>query len=80
MPDLHLNLKGEYFDEIVAGTKPFEYRLKNNYWTKRLVGRRYKYVLFKRGYPEIYCQPDRPGEIQTEISILNSSSNFTCLN
>lgn len=71
MPDLHLNLCGEYFDEIVAGTKKFEYRLKNDYWTKRLVGRRYKYVLFKRGYPKaddlfkIHTVPYRGYEVQT---------------
>lgn len=27
MADLHLNLKGEYFDQIKAGVKTFEFRL-----------------------------------------------------
>jgi len=69
--DLHFNLKGEYFYEIVAGTKKFEYRLKNDFWTKRLVGRRYGQVHFKKGYPRaddlsrIHTVPYRGYEVQT---------------
>lgn len=48
---LHLNLKGEYFDQIVAGTKLFEYRLRTEYWRQRLQGRSYQGVLVKKGYP-----------------------------
>ncbi|ARM86120.1 RNA-binding protein [Marinobacter salarius] len=48
---LHLNLKGEYFDLIVAGEKLFEYRLRSGYWRKRLDGRSYGCVLVKKGYP-----------------------------
>lgn len=33
---LHINLKAKYFYEIKNGIKAFEYRLKNDYWTKRL--------------------------------------------
>ena len=51
MKILHLNLKGEYFDTIKNGNKPFEYRLKNEYWTKKLMGRDYDEVHFKSGYP-----------------------------
>jgi len=52
MSDLHLNLKGIYFDDIKHGNKPFEYRLDNEYWRKRLEGRDYDRVFFKRGYPK----------------------------
>ncbi|PKM47088.1 MAG: RNA-binding protein [Gammaproteobacteria bacterium HGW-Gammaproteobacteria-1] len=48
---LHLNLKGEYFDQIAAGTKLFEYRLRTGYWRRRLQGRSYQRVLVKKGYP-----------------------------
>jgi len=49
---LHLNLKGEYFDEIKAGTKTEEYRLYNEFWRKRLLLRQYDGILIKRGYPK----------------------------
>lgn len=49
---LHLNLKGEYFDDVADGTKPFEYRLRSEYWRKRLEGRSYRRVLVKKGYPK----------------------------
>lgn len=49
---LHLNLKGEYFDEIAAGTKPEEYRLYNDYWMKRLIHKEYDGIILKRGYPK----------------------------
>ena len=39
--NLHLNLKFEYFDAIREGRKPFEYRIDNEYWRKRLIGRKY---------------------------------------
>lgn len=52
MKILHLNLKKEYFEEIKSGTKTLEYRLKNPYWTKRLVDREYDEVHFKCGYPK----------------------------
>jgi hypothetical protein len=49
---LTLPLKGEYFDAIKAGTKGAEFRLANDYWTKRLVGRPYRKVVLTRGYPK----------------------------
>jgi hypothetical protein len=49
---LHLNLKSEYFDQIAAGVKHFEYRLRTEYWRKRLEGRVYQRVLVKKGYPK----------------------------
>lgn len=52
MTDLHLNLKGEYFDQIASGEKTEEYRLFNDYWTRRLSGRVYENIILKRGYPK----------------------------
>lgn len=51
MSDLVLAVKGCYFDEIKAGVKPKEYRLDNDYWRKRLVGKSYDRVIITRGYP-----------------------------
>ncbi|EHK65254.1 ASCH domain-containing protein [Achromobacter arsenitoxydans] len=62
MADLHLALKGEYFDAIRAGTKTEEYRLCTAYWSRRLEDRdladslehgfgRYKNIVLTRGYP-----------------------------
>lgn len=51
MADLHLNLKGEYFDQIKAGTKIFEYRLAAK-WEKRLAGKTFERIFIKRGYPK----------------------------
>lgn len=48
---LHLPLKTEYYLDIVHGRKLEEYRLMNEYWTKRLVNRHYDYMLLTRGYP-----------------------------
>lgn len=70
MADLHLNLKGEYFDQIKAGTKQFEFRLAAK-WLKRLEGKTFDRVFFKRGYPKstdhekIEVRPWRGFEIQT---------------
>ena len=49
---LTLNLKGEYFDAIKGGSKLLEYRLMNDYWKKRLVGRDYENIVICRGYPK----------------------------
>lgn len=49
---LHLNLKGEYFDQIAEGTKKEEYRLYNEYWRKRLLFKRFDGLVIKRGYPK----------------------------
>lgn len=47
---LRLIMKGEYFDQIKAGEKPEEYRLRTPYWSKRLEGRHYDLVELSRGY------------------------------
>jgi len=49
--ELILPLKGCYFDDIVAGRKPLEYRLRTPYWRKRLEGRTYDTVTVTKGYP-----------------------------
>jgi hypothetical protein len=49
---LHLPLKEIYFRQIQSGEKVEEFREKNAYWTKRLVGRPYDYMLLTLGYPE----------------------------
>ena len=51
MADLHLNLKGEYFDAIKDGTKTHEYRLAEK-WLKRLQGKTFDRIVLKRGYPK----------------------------
>lgn len=48
---LALPVKGLYFDQMKAGTKVFEYRLRTPYWRKRLEGRTYDQVCVTRGYP-----------------------------
>lgn len=48
---LTLPLKGEYFDQIKAGTKPEEFRLVTPYWRRRLEGRTYDRIELTRGYP-----------------------------
>lgn len=49
--DLVLPLKRKWFEQIRQGIKPFEYRLKNDYWKKRLEGKHYNNVIFTLGYP-----------------------------
>ena len=51
MAQLHLNLKGEYFDQIKAGKKNHEYRLAAK-WMKRLEGKSFDGIVLKRGYPK----------------------------
>ncbi len=62
LPDLVLNLKAEYFDQIVAGTKRLEYRLQTPYWNKRLLVdptqpqwspyRQFNSIILRKGYPK----------------------------
>lgn len=51
MADLTLPLNGVYFDQIKAGTKVEEFRLRTPFWTKRLAGRSYDRIVLTRGYP-----------------------------
>lgn len=52
MSKLQLSVKKKYFDEIKAGIKPFEFRLRTDYWYKRLVDRNYDTLIFTLGYPK----------------------------
>jgi hypothetical protein len=52
MSDLTLPLKAVYFDQIVCGEKPEEYRLTTPYWRKRLEGRSYDRLILWKGYPK----------------------------
>lgn len=47
---LTLHVRREYFDEIRAGRKYYEYRVATPYWTKRL-SREYDEVHILLGYP-----------------------------
>lgn len=47
---LHLHVKSCYFEEIKAGVKKHEYRLANEYWRKRLLGRSYDAVVIYNAY------------------------------
>lgn len=48
---LQLAVNGEYFDEMAAGTKVFEFRERNDYWRKRLENREYDRLVITKGYP-----------------------------
>jgi len=50
--NLQLAVKGEYFDQIKAGTKTRENRLRNDYWKKRLSKGPFDTVTITRGYPK----------------------------
>lgn len=47
---LHLHVKTEYFDAVKRGEKKFEYRLVNEYWTKRLIRRDYEGIVYYNAY------------------------------
>ena len=47
-----LNLKREYFEAIQRGEKKEEYRIYNDYWKRRLIGREYENIEFRLGYPK----------------------------
>lgn len=52
MTDLVLPLKRQWFEDIRLGLKPEDFRLVNDYWTKRLVGKKYDRVICTLGYPK----------------------------
>ena len=51
MKTLYLPVKGKYFEQIKSGEKQEEYRLYNEYWERRLVGRDYDDIVISLGYP-----------------------------
>ena len=74
MKTLVLPLKKKWFLAIREGRKPFEFRLRNQYWRSRLEGRHYDRVVFTLGYPRRDDHsrrievPYRGYEIQTVVS------------
>ena len=68
---LVLHVKDIYFQQTLAGLKPFEFRLRTPYWTKRLVGQHYDDYVLMSGYPKagdtskILVMPYRGYEEQT---------------
>lgn len=49
---LTVNVKKVYFDQIKDHTKPYEFRLDNLYWQKRLIGKKYDIFEVRCGYPK----------------------------
>lgn len=47
---LHLHVKTCFFNAIKSGEKKKEYRLDNEYWRKRLIGRDYDGILIYNAY------------------------------
>ena len=47
---LVLVVKGKWFDLIASGQKKIEYREIKPYWTKRLFGKNFDVIEFRRGY------------------------------
>ena len=52
MADLHLALKGAYFDAIKAGTKTEEYRMVCHFWAIRIERKDIDRLILTRGYPK----------------------------
>lgn len=49
---LTLNLKAEYFEQIKAGSKKYEFRLTSKFWRTRIEGRHYTAIRIRLGYPK----------------------------
>ena len=50
--DLVIPVNGVYFDQMLRGEKAEEFRVRTEYWRKRLVGRSYRNLVLTRGYPK----------------------------
>lgn len=48
---LQLAVEGQYFKEMLSGLKTEEFRIPNQYWTRRLVDREYDEMVITWGYP-----------------------------
>lgn len=49
---LNLPVKKIYFDQIKSGEKVYEFRERTPYWTKRIEGREFDFVVITLGYPK----------------------------
>lgn len=56
--NLTLALNANYFNEIKARTKTEEFRLVNQFWKKRLIGRSFDNLIITSGYPK-WTETDR---------------------
>lgn len=52
MSNIVFNVAGIYFNAFKSGEKTHEFRLHNEFWIKRLVGRQYDSVIIACGYPK----------------------------
>lgn len=71
---LHVSVITKYFVGMRDRSKLAEYRLQNDYWRKRLVGREYDYVVVARGYPKRGDLGNRlvfPWRGYTELTLLH---------
>ncbi len=50
--NLILPLKRKWFEQIKSGEKTEEYRLDNEYWQKRIIGKSFDKVIVTLGYPK----------------------------
>jgi len=50
IPPLYLQLRREYFIEILAGRKTIEYRDKTDFYARKLFAREWDRVRFRNGY------------------------------
>lgn len=50
--NLILPVKQKWFDQIKSGIKTKEYRLDNDYWRSRLLGKSFDKVIITLGYPK----------------------------
>jgi hypothetical protein len=56
---LILHVKKKWFDKIKSGEKDYEYRVRSEYWTKRLLGREYDKIAIVLGYPNFEREPEK---------------------
>jgi hypothetical protein len=68
---LTIPVKGVYFDEIRDGRKLVEYRLRTDFWVKRLRMREYDQIVLTRGYP-------KGGGIEGVTRLTREWRGFTC--
>jgi len=50
---LNMTLQYKWFDRILSGKKHIEYREGKDYWHNRLIGHKYKFIRFSRGYTSV---------------------------
>lgn len=52
MKTLTLSLKREYFEAIKSGKKKEEFRVRNDFWKKRIEGKTFDRIILTLGYPK----------------------------